>query len=99
MFKDLAFFIASSREEDHNSQTVQSCVSLEKNLKTASSTSGNRPFLGPLNFLRDISHLPIAALCFRQSNVAFINSRNCSGFAVSLLLCIPNNFTFELCRI
>jgi len=34
-----------------------------------------------------------------QSNVAFINSKNWSDFAVSLLLCAPNNFTFELCRI
>jgi hypothetical protein len=34
-----------------------------------------------------------------QSNVGFINSKNCSGFAVSLLLCALNNFMFELCRI
>ena len=34
-----------------------------------------------------------------QSHVAFINSKNCSGFAVSFILCTPNNFTFELCRI
>jgi hypothetical protein len=55
-------------EVDHNSQTVQSCVSLEKkNVKTASNTSGNHPFLGPVNFLRDASHPLIAALCFRQS--------------------------------
>jgi len=38
-----------------------------KNMKTASSISGNRPFLGPVNFLRDISHLLIAVLCFRHS--------------------------------
>jgi hypothetical protein len=25
--------------------------------------------------------------------------KNCSGFMVSLLLCTPNNFMFELCRI
>jgi hypothetical protein len=34
-----------------------------------------------------------------QSYVAFMNSKNCSGFAVSLLLCAPNNFTSELCHI
>jgi hypothetical protein len=34
-----------------------------------------------------------------QSNVAFINSKNCSGFAVFLLLCALNNFTIKLCCI
>jgi hypothetical protein len=34
-----------------------------------------------------------------QSNVAFINSKNCSCFAVSLLLLALNNFKFELRRI
>jgi hypothetical protein len=52
---------------DHNSQKVEPCVSLEKNAKTTSSTSGNRPFLDPVNFLRDASHPLIAALCFRHS--------------------------------
>ena len=55
------------RKVDHNSQTVQSCVSLEKNVKTASSISGNHPFLGPVNFLHASSHLLIAVLCFRHS--------------------------------
>jgi hypothetical protein len=63
MFKDLVFFNASLQSV----KEVQPCVSLEKNFKTASSISGNRPFLGPLNFLRDASHLLIAALCFRHS--------------------------------
>jgi hypothetical protein len=40
---------------------------LKTNAKTASSTSGNRPFLGPVNFLRDTSHPLITALCFRHS--------------------------------
>jgi hypothetical protein len=34
-----------------------------------------------------------------QSNIAFINSKNCSGFSVSILLCTPNKLTFELCHI
>ena len=34
-----------------------------------------------------------------QSKVAFINSKNCSGFVVSLILCATNNLTFEICRI
>jgi hypothetical protein len=36
-------------------------------VKTASSFSGNHPFLGPVNFLRDASHPLIAALCFHHS--------------------------------
>jgi hypothetical protein len=34
-----------------------------------------------------------------QLNVAFISSKNCRGFAVSLLLYAPNSFTFELCHV
>jgi hypothetical protein len=68
-------------------------------MKTASSVSGNRPFLGQVNFLRNASH-PLMIVAFPpQLNVAFINSKNCDGFAVSLLLCTPNNFTPELCHI
>jgi hypothetical protein len=36
-------------------------------VKTASSISGNRPLLGPVNILHDTSHLLIAALCFHHS--------------------------------
>jgi hypothetical protein len=36
---------------------------------TASSVSGNRPFLGPVNFFHDASHPLIAALCFRHSRM------------------------------
>jgi hypothetical protein len=36
-------------------------------VKTASSISGNRPFLGPVNLLRDTSHTLIIALCLRHS--------------------------------
>jgi hypothetical protein len=63
MFKDLTFFIASSRV-DHNSQTVQSCVSLEKTCRLHHQF---QEILGPVNFLRDASHPLIAALCFRHS--------------------------------
>jgi hypothetical protein len=80
-------------------ETVNTEHSESLKSRTASSVSGNRPFLGPVNFLRYVSHPLIAALCFRQSNVAFMNSKSCSGFAVSLLLWAPKNFTFELCRI
>jgi hypothetical protein len=38
-----------------------------KNMKTATSISGNRPFLGPANFLRDASDLLIAVLFFYHS--------------------------------
>jgi len=38
-----------------------------KKVKTAASISGNRPFLGPVNFLCDSSHPLIAVLCFRHS--------------------------------
>jgi hypothetical protein len=72
----------------------------QKNVKTASSISENRPFLGPVNFLHDASHLLIAVLCFRHSRTLFSSApKNCSGFVVSLLLCALNNFTFELCRV
>jgi hypothetical protein len=40
-------------------------------VKTASSISGNRPFLSPVNFLRDASHPLIAALCFHHSRTLF----------------------------
>jgi hypothetical protein len=38
-------------------------------VKTASSISGNRPFLGPVNFFHDASYPLIAALCFRHSRM------------------------------
>jgi len=65
--------LSPPREVDHNSQTVQSCISLEKNVKTASSISGNRPFLDPVNFLPDASHPLIAVLCFHHSQT-FLSS-------------------------
>jgi hypothetical protein len=37
--------------------------------------------------------------CVSATDVAFINSINCSGFAISCLLCACNNFTIELCHI
>jgi len=40
-----------------------------KNMKTVSSISGNRPFLGPVNFLHDASHPLITVLCFRHSRM------------------------------
>jgi len=36
-------------------------------MKIASSISGNRPFLGPVNFRRGASHPVITILCFRHS--------------------------------
>jgi hypothetical protein len=36
-------------------------------MKIASSISGNHPFLGPVNFLRDATHPLIDVLCFRHS--------------------------------
>jgi len=67
-FKDVTFFIASlwSRSQLTNSPVL--CLSW-KNVKTASSISGNRPFLGPVNFLCDASHPLIAVLCFRHSQM------------------------------
>jgi hypothetical protein len=41
-------------------------------VKTASSISGNSPFLlGPMKFFCDASHSLIAALCFRHSQTSF----------------------------
>jgi hypothetical protein len=36
-------------------------------VETASSISGNHPFLGPVNFISDASHPPIGAFCFSHS--------------------------------
>jgi hypothetical protein len=36
-------------------------------MKTVLSVSGSHPILGPVNFLRDAPHLPVAVLCFRHS--------------------------------
>jgi hypothetical protein len=51
-------------------------------------------FLGSSEFLS--RHLELTDYCLvlpPQSNAVFINSKNCSGFAVSPHLCAPNNFT------
>jgi hypothetical protein len=47
----------------------KSCISLEKkkNMKTASSISGNHSFLGPVNFYHDSSHYLIATFGFHHS--------------------------------
>jgi hypothetical protein len=67
----------------HNSQTVQSCI-----------------FLGSTEFpLRCLTHSDCCLVFPPQSNDAFINFKNSSGSAVSLLLCVPKNFMFELCHI
>jgi hypothetical protein len=66
MFKDLAFFIVSSQSRSQLTNSPVLHLSL-KNVKTASPVSGNRPFLGPVNFLHDASHLLIDALCFCHS--------------------------------
>lgn len=68
-----------------------------RNIKTASSISRNCPFLGPLNLFRDASHLLIAALRFCHIQILPSSTpKNCSGFAVALLLCAPNSFMFKL---
>jgi hypothetical protein len=38
-------------------------------MKTTSSVSENRPFLGPVNFFGDSSHSFITALCFHHSRM------------------------------
>jgi len=66
MFKDLAFFIASSwsRSQLTNSPVLHLSRTY---MKTASSISGNPPFLVTVNFFRDASNLLIGALCFHRS--------------------------------
>ena len=60
-------FLSPPCEVDYNSKNSPVLRLSRKNLKTALSISGNRPFLGPVNFFRDASHPLIAALCFRHS--------------------------------
>jgi hypothetical protein len=68
MLKNLAFFIASSQSRSQFTNSPVLRVS-SKNVKTLSSISGNCRCLGPVNFLRDASHLLIAALCFHHSRM------------------------------
>jgi hypothetical protein len=52
-----------------------------KNVKRASSISGNHLFLGPANFIRDASHSLIAALCSCHSRTPYLST---SKFVVAL---------------
>jgi hypothetical protein len=55
------------REVDHNSQTVQSCISLEKTRRLHHQFQEIVLSVGPVNFLCDTSHPLITILCFRHS--------------------------------
>jgi hypothetical protein len=62
-----AGFWKNYRAAVHATRTIKYNNLACKNVKTALSVSGNRPFLGPVNFLHDASHPLIAVLRFRHS--------------------------------
>jgi len=66
MFKDVAFFIASSWSRSSLTNSPVLCLSW-KGVKTASSISGNCPLLGPVNSLHNALNPLIAVLYFRHS--------------------------------
>jgi hypothetical protein len=72
----------------------QFCLSW-KCMKTASTVSGNRSSLVQWCLTLTDCYLVFPP----QPNIAFINAKNYSSLALSLLFCSPNNFTFELCHI
>jgi hypothetical protein len=71
-----------------------------KTVKPASSISENYPFLGEVNFFRNLAHSLIAAFSFHHSQMMFSSTpKIAAGFVLSFLLCAPNKFMFELCCI
>jgi len=70
-----------------------------KTVKTASQISGNHPFLGPVNFLRDASHPLITALCFRHSQTLFSSTPKMSvalRFPFSSVYWITSRLNFAI---
>jgi hypothetical protein len=67
-----------------------------KNARTGASVPGNHPFIGPVNFFCDASHLLIAGLYFCHSQRCFHQFQKLQQLCGFPSLHTNKNFTFDL---